>query len=610
MRKKLQELLSRPAKAFGLLGAVIGVMAANDAKAQGVLSVDLRGKVVDGGGAGVAGATVRLLESSLTANTDAQGAFQLRGDVAIGIVRRTALPGNLHLSFRGGILFLENPARGPVRVESVSPDGRRVLLMSDPAPRASPGGASGIDLDRRLGGASGTHWIRITSSAGTSTFKYVRTGGPGHGALLGGPGLQNAGAAPISRASAKTAASAKTGAAPGSDDRALVLEVVASGFAVKRFSRTEPSGADLSLRILPVTASLQERLRDFIGEANTLRLAFLKPEAPNSRRNILHYADLEEMASDTMPLHAFADSKGPATPVYGANAPSWSPDGRFIAYEIGAENATTTASRIYVQPLQGARMDGPAYPSTNPRWWTDGKDTSLVWCGSGKEDAWTDTAAASATFRQQTLGGMIAGQPEMLARGSYNSGLSPDGRYLATAYRFGMMLERESGEKRFFHVYPGHPLDQSGFPTDSMQSCNGSVSPDPARPGRMLFLDFGVADEPTYDNLVTPKFYAQHRMILIGDRESDAPGRIVDFIDTPPAELAKQNTWDDPEWTNSADFIVATTRDSDGDKTNPSEPKPTQPDIYLIKVSTKESIKVLTGSHQTMPVAWIGPKNP
>jgi hypothetical protein len=82
----------------------------------------------------------------------------------------------------------------------------------------------------------------------------------------------------------------------------------------------------------------------------------------------------------------------------------------------------------------------------------------------------------------------------------------------------------------------------------------------------------------------------------------------VDFIDSPAAELAQENTWDDPEWTNAADFAVATTRDPDGDKSVPAEPKPSQPDIYLIKLSTKESIKVFSGSNQVLPAAWIGPK--
>lgn len=170
------------------------------------------------------------------------------------------------------------------------------------------------------------------------------------------------------------------------------------------------------------------------------------------------------------------------------------------------------------------------------------------------------------------------------------------------------MQDLVTGQKRSLHVYPGHPKASDGSSTDSLQACNGSVSPDPARPSRMLFLDFGVPDEPSYANVVAPKLYAQHRMILIGDYASDAPGRIVDFIDTPASELEAENTWDDPEWTNAADYAVATLRDPDGDKTVPSEPRPTQPDIHLIKLSTKETIRVLSGGHQILPAAWIGPK--
>lgn len=164
---------------------------------------------------------------------------------------------------------------------------------------------------------------------------------------------------------------------------------------------------------------------------NTLRPASLKPEAVNSRKFILHDSDLEEMAGDTLRQHALADSRGPASSPYGAYGPSWSPDGGTIAYEIGWENLTTPTSRVYFQPIAGPRRDGPAYPSTNPRWWTDGKDTALVWCTSGREDAWADTATA--TYRQKVAGGALAGTPELLTKGSYNAGLSPDGRYLATA---------------------------------------------------------------------------------------------------------------------------------------------------------------------------------
>ena len=89
-------------------------------------------------------------------------------------------------------------------------------------------------------------------------------------------------------------------------------------------------------------------------------------------------------------------------------------------------------------------------------------------------------------------------------------------------------------------------------------------------------------------------------------KTGEAPGRIVDFVDSPAEELAKGRTWDDPEWSNHPDFAVATTRDPEGDKSNPDEPKPTQPDLYIIHLPTKSALKVVSGDHMILPVLWVG----
>ncbi len=544
--------------------------------------VDFQGMVVDGKGMGVAGATVKLLESTLTATSDADGKFTLKGTVAIGIIRRAPLPGRGWIGFRNGTLTVE--ATGHVEVEALDPLGHRKLLQAGE-------GTQRVNLGK-AGGPARIAWLRILSGGEMTSFRYVRSGNGIQGELLGGPGGQ---ATRIARGgvAAKTAAGG------------YLLEAGATGFLPKRFLQSGPTQNNLMLALLPAAASLKERIQDFIGAGNTFRIAYVKPEATGSRKYLLHHVDFAEMAGDTLPQHAYADSRGPAASPYGANVPSWSPDGRTLAYETGFENVTTKDSRIYLQPLGGARVDGPAYPATNPRWWTDGKDTSLVWSTSGLADAWADSAAA--TLRQRVAGGALAGSPETLTKGGYNAGLSRDGRYLATAYQYALMLDRNSGVRHSLHVYPGHPKAADGSNTDSLQACNGSISADAAHGGRMLFLDFGVPDEPSYANIVSPKLYAQHRMILIGDFDSDAAGRITDFVDTPAAELAAENSWDDPEWSNLADFVVATNRDPDGDKSVPSAPKPTQPDIFLIKLSTHESLRVFHGVHQLLPAAWIGP---
>lgn len=333
--------------------------------------------------------------------------------------------------------------------------------------------------------------------------------------------------------------------------------------------------------MVPKVATRKQRLQNFIGTEHTFRIAFLKKAEAVSRKHVLHYVDFAEMVADTMPFNAFADSRGPESTPFRVNVPAWSPDGRNIAYEIGTENQTVNAvSRIYIQPLPGTRKEGPVFLATNPRWWATGSDTSLIWSTSGREDGFEDTAAR--TLEQKWRVGVLDGSPAVLSRGRWQGGLLPDRSYLASAFRHGAMLELATGTRRNVHIYPGHP-PAHGFTTDSLQACNPSISSDPKRPSRMLYLDFGVpAGLTPYPNFVKPPRYAQHQMILIGDFRSEAPGCIVDF--------------------------VATTRDPEGDKTKPDEPKPTQPEIYIIHLPTKSALKAVSGDHMIMPVLWIGTK--
>lgn len=572
-----------PVLLFGML------MGARHSHAQAV-TVSLQGKVVDSQGKAIAGASVKVMDTPLAATSGMDGSFNLKGSFEVGIVRRATVPGGGRLEFRSGRLHLVQPASHALKVTLVAPTGK---VARFPVPPGRDRTVSVNDVESWLGAGTGTFFLRLESAVDSRTFRLVRTGSGSPLLLLAGPGA------------AGTDADVRPASKPAAGPAVLVLDVSAAGHHGKRFAQEKPSQGGLSLALLPATAGLKERLQDFIGAGNTFRLAFLKKEIASSRKHIVHYADFSEISGDSLPAHSFPDSRGPESSPFGANVPSWSPDGRVIAYEIGAESQTTPASRIWLQPIQGARAAGPDVPSTNPRFWTDGKDTALIWCTSGKEDGWKDTA--SRTLSQKASGGTLGGEVRTLAKGSYHGGLSKDGRYLSTAFRLGVMLDLSTQERRFFHVYPGHPPAKDGSPTDSLQVCNPSISPDPGNTSRMMFLDFGIPPgDSAYPNMIRPRHYAQHQMILIGDYRSLAPGLIADFVDSPAEELAKEKTWDDPEWSNHPDFAVASTRDPDGDVSNPSEPRPTQPDIYLIHLPTKSSIKVLSADHMTMPALWIG----
>lgn len=584
-------MAKHPAPASGHLlpALLLGCLLCTVRSHAQTVTVSLQGKVADFQGKAIAGASVKVMDTPLAATSGADGSFNLKGVFQVGIVRRASVPGGGRLEYRGGRLHLIKPAALGLRAILVAPTGK-VARFSVPPGRDHS--VSVTEVETWVGKGAGTFFLRLETAADSRTFRLVRAGTGSPLRLMSGPGYgEVAGAHPVTKLAA--------------DSAALVLDVSAAGHHGKRFLQAQPVQGDLVLALLPATATLKERLQDFIGAGNTFRLAFLKKESASSRKHVVHYVDFSEIAGDSLPTHSFPDSRGPETSPFGANVPSWSPDGRIIAYEIGAESQTTPVSRIWLQPIQGTRVAGPDVPSTNPRFWTDGRDTALVWCTSGKEDGWRDTA--SRTFSQKASGAVVGGEIRTLAKGSYHGGLSKDGRYLSTAFRLGIMLDLSALERRFFHVYPGHPPAKDGSSTDSLQVCNPSISPDPGRTSRMMFLDFGIPPgDSAYPNMIRPGHYAQHQMILIGDFKSQAPGLIADFVDSPAEELAKDKTWDDPEWSNLPDFAVASTRDPDGDMSNPSEPRPTQPDIYLIHLPTKSSIKVVSADHMTMPALWIG----
>lgn len=595
--------MSRIAKGiFGRMSLLASLMLPAAAAWSQPVTVSIQGQVTDKAGIGVNGAVIRILETNLTTQSDASGNFDLKGTFEVGVIRRSRLPGGALLDSRRGRLSLRLAGNSPLAALLVGPDGRSQRRMLD----GTQAVAGRVDLEAWLGPAAGAWFLRLGDGSDARTFRLTRSGRGAVVTIHTQAARSLGGSAPAPKVAA---------AAPGGNlaDTLVLLEVTAAGFHPKRVLSL-PVQSDRDVKLIAANAPLKERIQDFIGSMGgykNFRLAFLKKESPTSRKHILHLAELSQMTGDTLPITAFPDSRGPANPEstpFGANVPSISPDGSLIAYEIGNESQTVNnVSQIWLQPITGTRVPGPGFPATNPRWWVDGPDRYLIWCTNGREDGWKDTA--SRTMRQKVAGGALTGSPEVIVKGSFNGGMSgtPANRYLAAAFRHGVMLEAATSTLRHFHIYPGHGPAKDGSPADSLQACNPSISPNPQDPTRMLFLDFGVPPgENPYPNKVRPQHYAQHQMILVGDFKSEGPGRIVDFIDSPPAELAKDKTWDDPEWSNHPDFAVATTRDPKGDLSNPGEPRPTQPDIYLIHLPTKSSLKVISGDHFTMPALWLG----
>ncbi len=526
-------------------------------------TVQVSGTVHDPNGKGLAGARVTLLETGQSASTDSNGVFHLQGSLAV--FQPKLRDEGLTWRLQGLALQVENRSDAAVELSWWREDGTREWKR-----RLPPQATQAIAVE--------THPLSMALRILVVRRGAQRTAYP---VLVRG--------SEVVALNPPAAAKALARAAVTDTLPRMTLEFTDSGYLTRRL-RLRQFSDSVAMELLPQSAGLKQQIQLFIGDSLDLRVAWLSYDAV-ATAYYLNYADLAEMG-DTLVTHTFATSKG-------ATLPAWSPDGNYLTYETGLEGATvnngSVVSRVYIQALSGARIDGPGYPATNPRFWTDGVDTALVWCSSGDDYGWNDTGK---TYWQQFSGGQLIGSPRILAAGSYNAGLSQDSNWLAGGSPRAVLLNRGTGQKIFLHVYPGSP---SPLP-DSVQVCNMSISPDPAQPARALFEDFGVFDAPGYPNLVAPKLYAQHQILLIGDATSTLPGHIVDFIDTPPAELALGKTWDDPEWSNRPDYAVASTRGLDANG------NPVQPDLYLIKISTRETLKLASGAGFYMPIAWLGSK--
>jgi hypothetical protein len=153
------------------------------------------------------------------------------------------------------------------------------------------------------------------------------------------------------------------------------------------------------------------------------------------------------------------------------------------------------------------------------------------------------------TFRQKISlenNGAPVGVPDTLAPYPMNGGLSADGRYLCTGYTDGA-----------FYDIPAKKLLRIN---EEVQICNPSISPDPLKPDRILFLNFagkqnfsanpfsGAADYPANQSGALP----MHGVLYI----VDGTNAVRDYL---PVSLAgaSYREWEDPEWSNRADFVIA-----------------------------------------------------
>ncbi len=271
--------------------------------------------------------------------------------------------------------------------------------------------------------------------------------------------------------------------------------------------------------------------------------------------------------------------------VSNVNAPSISPDGRYVAYctaGVGAQGAAA----IYIRSLDsmaGAPVQLPCDSAFEPRWWVDPAtlDTFLIFTTSAIDNtspAWTN----SQTRMWRVSGGVAAGNQQIVtASGGFHDGRSANGRYLVTGYRNLVMRDLVGNTNLQLFVSPHNGKPANG----STQACNASMCTDGAYNGRCMFLDFGSPATST----LTGATYGVHQYIFV----ADAADSVISWYPCPNGESA----WDNPEWSNNAGFAIATGCNGMG----------VPDDIYIVGLKPQAYQEIVSGASLAEPALWIAP---
>ncbi len=245
--------------------------------------------------------------------------------------------------------------------------------------------------------------------------------------------------------------------------------------------------------------------------------------------------------------------------------PAISPDGKRVAFCTRPEGISGR-SDLYVRDLDAkgsnlVKLD--AESAAIPRWRVVGADTQIVYVtGAGNNSDAAEWKRGS-TWAIPFSGGKF-GTPEKLFDGTYNGGVSADGRLAVSGAR----LLRANADGKESVWYSGE------------QACNASLS-DTTK--RTLFLDFGGETGKSFAG----KGYDAHEMLLI----ADSTGKLSEMVPSPAGYA-----FDHTEWVRGREGLaVATLTDAGGAHAK----------IALVDVSDSSVLELAEGRELWHPDLWV-----
>lgn len=312
------------------------------------------------------------------------------------------------------------------------------------------------------------------------------------------------------------------------------------------FGSSEKKDVESSVSVLTTA----KRIREFFGTYK-VKLAFRDDETGN-----VGFVNFMSSLPRAVEIPDTIDSYHPAI----------SPDGRRVAFCTKPEGVSGK-SELYVRNLDAngsglVKLDVES--AAVPRWRVVGADTQIVYVTSAGNNSDAAEWKSGSTWAVTFSGGKF-GEPQKLFDGTYNGGVSADGRLAVTGAR---LLRASVGGK-----------EELWFGGE--QTCNASLA-DSSK--RTLFLDFGSSAGAEFSG----KSYNAHEMLLV----ADSAGTLSEMIPAPDG-----HAFDHTEWVCGKEgFAVSTLTGSDGAHAK----------VALVDVSDSGVTELLEGAELWHPDLWVG----
>lgn len=262
--------------------------------------------------------------------------------------------------------------------------------------------------------------------------------------------------------------------------------------------------------------------------------------------------------------------------------PDVSPDGKRVAFCTGLEGVRGKSS-LYVRNLDASgsglvKLD--VQSAAIPRWRVlENGDTVIVYVTNAIDNGDSLEWISQSTWQVPFANGAF-GTPEMLMKGTFHGGISPDGKLAVSGSRL-LRARVAEGEMSVYSENAENLVWYGGE-----QACNVSLSMDGS--DRTLFLDFGGS---TGESFVGEK-YGVHERLLI----ADADGNLVQSVKSPA-----KRAFDHAEWAlNIPDVVVATVATADGvhDK------------IVAVDLRSGLIVNLVEGDELWHPCLWVNQNMP